>query len=169
MSLLGTPDPKNKMTVNKDISVTERFELACSMFRDGAFADAYAIFKDIADSGENVPVLVNLALCHMKVSEHERALFFLDKALQLSKGFPKEGKRADETYCKLFVFQSASESYLTPMPSNVIVSSKYPEETILRLIVDVCTELGQKERVRLIASSLSEKNYANIKRAMEKL
>lgn len=164
MALLGgtaTPQSAGASTA------TPSFSLACELYRNGAYAEAYVLFTPLAAS--DPAAMVNLALCHMRAEEWSAALNLLDKALELVKLPPRRNLPGDATYRALIQCQGSSPDYLCAMPRNAPqLVPDYTREVILRLLVDVCVECKLWERVQALAPGLAAKGYQNAVRALEK-
>lgn len=169
MSLLGTPNTGTSPSGGNRTDIKEKFTTAYGLFTTGFIADSYIIFKELAPQ-KHPAVFVNLALCHMKVGEFSDALQSLDAAAALLSKTDTEKVRSDATYSKLQKIQAASDCYLNPMKFET--PSLYPriaDETIMRLTADVCVEIGDDQRVERIAATLSDRGYANVERALQRI
>lgn len=141
------------------------YPLACELFRMGAIAEAYRIFKDL--EREHPAVLFNLALCHMAADQVERAMNYLDRALSLAKR-RQLGNRPtpNETY-RLLAAREQLSDYRVPMPEDAPqFAPEYAQDAIRRLLVDCCAELGLWDRVRTLAEALKPRRYANVEQAL---
>lgn len=169
MSLLGTSGSGTSPSGGNKSDIKEKFTTAYGLYTTGFVADSYMIFKELAPQ-KHPAVHVNLALCHMKVGEFSEAAQSLDVAASLLNNTDPEKLKADGTYSKLQKIQAASDCYLNPMKFET--PSLYPRiayETIMRLTADVCAEIGDAQKVERIAATLSDKNYANVERALQKI
>lgn len=142
------------------------YPLACEMFRLGAISEAYRIFSDM--ERDHAALLANLALCHMAAGQYDWAVGYLDRALSLVKKKPLDSRPPqNETYQLLMVLEMESDGYLLPLPEDAPeLAQDYARDSIRRLLVDCCAELGLWDRVRTLAEALKPRQYANVEKAL---
>jgi tetratricopeptide (TPR) repeat protein len=141
------------------------YPLACELFKSGTVSEAYQIFKDL--EREHAGVLFNLALCHLAADQYERAIGYLDRALSLVKKKPLADRPTlNETY-RLLAVRERESGYRLPLPQDAPeYAPGYVRDTIRRLLVDCCAELGLWDRVRTLAEALKPRRYDNVEQAL---
>lgn len=143
------------------------FALACALYRQGAWSEAYRLFSFL-ERVDDPAVLVNLALCHIKVNQWERALGYLDAAMSGLKKAPMADRPPkDEVVMRLAELERDGDGYLLPLPHTApTYAPEYTRAVIRRLLVDCCAELGLWNRVQTLAKALKPGQYANVDKAL---
>lgn len=164
MPLIGGPTAGKQ---NADRPV--RHSIACGLYRDGAYAEAYRILAALyAEERQDVALMFNLALCHVRAERWKEAYDLLEQGLRQLDG-PDIGRDApaDAVRARLTELQAGREPYLCPMrPEIPDVAPQYARETITRLLVDVCIPLGLRDRAGALIGGMREKSFDNVQRAL---
>lgn len=161
MAMLGSAQ-------NMEEKPQDAFALACRLYRDGAFAAAYALFSAADD--QSIAVGVNLGLCLMQAGAWQEALPRLQGSLSALRG--AQQRRAavpvNKVEAALHKLQAQGTAYLQPMERTLpMVAPAYAQECLLRLLVDAYAAAGLWQQVRIAADALAGKGYANVEKALQ--
>lgn len=145
--------------------------LACTLYEQGARAECLRLLLRMSATGkQSAPLLYNTALCLEQAGQREQALSCLEKALSRLRGSRGEQLRisgAEEALDILRECQCERAEYRFPMRmEEAACLPDYARERILRLMIDICAQLGDGTRVRSLAASLSGKHFANVEKAL---
>lgn len=176
MLLGGNQSDKKQPTVQPDEQATQIMEMCVSLIGDDRYEEAWILLSTftVNESNNNNSVVLhfNRALCLIRASnDYVAALSLLEKAWNmfspLAGGIHTPETPELQTMRKN---QNERSTYLHP------VSYKYAElfpelfrDTILRLLVDCHTALGNDNEVIRLATPIQHKGYRNITEALNKI
>ncbi|MCC8022218.1 MAG: tetratricopeptide repeat protein [Clostridiales bacterium] len=165
MGLLGAQKP------TAPESWETRFSLAVELSRMGCHSEAFRILTGLEAEQETPALLCNLALCHMRAEQWDRALDYLDRSLSLhKKNGPLYPDVQSQTLRLLEAEEADSDGYRAFLPSAAPeYAPTHTKNTILRLLVDCCAELGLRDRVYTLAEALKPQGYQNVEAALERM
>lgn len=147
----------------------EDFHFGVSLALKGFYSHAFVLFSRLEQEGGKQPALfVNLALCHRRANEHDRAVAYLERALaELSKKPVPSRIVKSETFARLQASETDRE-YLSPMEERLPeIFPELAKETVLRLLIDSLAELSDLGRAKAFAAALKHKNYPNVIAALK--
>lgn len=156
MSMLGT----GGAVPREDFDAV--FDLAENLLRGGAYAQALRLFDRLhGQSCRELPVTVNLALCHMAAENWSGALALLDEALGLAKRLPPSPQPPLDEICRRLLARQVREgAHRSPMPKTLPGALPgYAREIVQLLLLEVCVRLELIDRVRALEASLMAVGY----------
>lgn len=166
MALIGGAPPAASSGSAETFSA--QFSLACCLYQNGAYADAYRLFLALSKEKTHPIVLLNLGLCYLSAQEWQYALNTFEKIPSLIKQqhlgtvLPN-----DTTYGALLSPSGKSDGYRMPLPETAAdYAPEYALSTVQRLMIDCCVQLDLWDRVRSLAGPLRGKHYANVEQAL---
>ncbi|MDR2944635.1 MAG: hypothetical protein LBU81_06115 [Methanosarcinales archaeon] len=149
------------------------FETGTALMRNGAYADAFLLFSKLKPDENQIAAQYNLGLCYRFAGENQPAFETLEKTFSVMKKkapIPKNPLIAQKTFAVLSQTEAGQTDYLKPMPQKLPdLLPDAAKRNILRLLIDVCQALENWDAVMNCAAALqpAEKNYENVKKAMD--
>lgn len=132
------------------------------------FLDAYKILSAISKQDRSAPVLFNLALCYIKLSDYTQAVQYLEEVLgKISSGKSLDLSMPDSNISKFLNLEKKSDAYLSPMIYDIsALDMKLVSEKILRVLIDCYCRLNIWKKVVELGTRMQSKGYENVAKAL---
>lgn len=170
--LLGTDNTPGARHYSDDFapSYREDIEYAARLIEKYQYEEAWTLLNALEK--ESIPLLFNKAICLYDAQQNETILRLLDRALTLL-GLLNNGGRKPAVSPEITAIREVQKNqltYLTPVTFRYIESFPHLlKDSILRLMVDIHLELGNKAKILELGTPLLSKGYRNITEALEKV
>lgn len=170
MALLGENLQSAKRYSDKfDAQYIEEVEYCGNLITQNRLEEAWILMSILKQ--ESIPLLLNKALCFFEMNRNEDCLSACERMLSLlgnSKNNISIG--IQEEIHALHNVQKNQVTHLMPVTFRYV--ELFPEilrDSVLRLMIDCWSELGNKAQVLKLGTPLLRKGYRNITEAFHKI
>lgn len=170
MLLGGIPQPTSQCySDNFDAQYIDDVEFVGKLIARNMIQEAWMLMNTL--SSESIPLLLNKSLCLFEIGRKEDCLVACERVLALlgtMKNNLPAGKPQDMH--TLHEVQKNQATYLNPITFRYV--GHFPEmlrDSVLRIMVDCWSALGNTAKVQQIGTPLLGKGYRNVMEAFYKI